>query len=45
MNRDNKLMLLSGGTTLVGLFGLWVGIPYSGWVLFVGMIGLMNLLW
>ena len=28
--------------TAIGLGGLYMGIPYSGWVLFVGLLGVVG---
>jgi len=39
---NDKLLVVAVGTTVAGMLGLWAGVPYSGWILFVGLIALAN---
>lgn len=36
--------LVAIALVLGGMVGLYLGIPYSGWVLFVGLLGCINFL-
>ena len=39
---NDKLLIVAVGTTVAGMLGLAAGVPYSGWVLFVGLFALAH---
>ena len=39
MDKETKLMLVSIGLIVVGMVGLSLSVPYSGWVLAAGLFG------
>ena len=46
MSDKQKYLIASAfGATALGMLGLWAEVPYSGWVLFIGVVGLFNILW